>query len=266
MKLITWNINSVRIRLQQLSEIISEFDPDIICLQETKCEDDKFPLKEIQELGFKYVAINGQPSYNGVAILSKKKFDNIVRHDFCYKSDSRHISAEFLIKSLDKKLTIHNFYVPAGGDEPDPEINPKFHHKLQFLDEMFGYIRDVLNDNNYHIFVGDMNIAPHVNDVWSHNQLLNVVSHTLIERKKLMEIINNNNLCDVMRYFAHEEEKVYSWWSYRNHDWRKSNRGRRLDHIWLSNNLIKNYKSHSIFSDARDFERPSDHVPVLVEL
>jgi len=266
LKIITWNINSIRIRLQQLSEIISEFDPDVICLQETKCEDDKFPLKDIQELGFKYVAINGQPSYNGVAILSRKKFDNIVKYDFCSKSDSRHISAAFSIKPLNKKLTIHNFYVPAGGDEPDPEINPKFEHKLQFIDEMADYIRDVLTNNNHHIFVGDMNIAPHIHDVWSHNQLFNVVSHTEIERKKLIEIINNNDLCDIMRHFAHEEEKVYSWWSYRNRDWRKSNRGRRLDHIWLSNNLIIDYKSHTIFSDARDFDRPSDHVPVLVEL
>jgi exodeoxyribonuclease-3 len=265
LKLITWNINSVRIRLDQLNEVIDELEPDVICLQETKCEDNKFPLKEIQELGFKYVAINGQPSYNGVAILSRKKFDNIVKHDFCYKSDSRHISAEFSIKSLDKKLTIHNFYVPAGGDEPDPEINPKFEHKLQFLDEMSYYIRDVLRDNNHHIFVGDMNIAPHVHDVWSHNQLLNVVSHTEIERKKLIKIINNNSLCDIMRHFVHEEEKVYSWWSYRNRDWRKSNRGRRLDHIWLSNGLVKNYINHTIFFDARDFERPSDHVPIIVQ-
>ena len=266
MKIITWNINSIRIRLHQLNDVINEFEPDIICLQETKCEDNKFPLKDIQGLGFKYVAINGQPSYNGVAILSRKKFDNIVKHDFCYKSDSRHIRAEFAIKSLDRKLIIHNFYVPAGGDEPNPEINPKFEHKLQFLDEMFDYIKGIIADNNYHIFVGDMNIAPDVNDVWSHKQLINVVSHTDIERKKILDIINKNNLCDVMRNYAHSEEKVYSWWSYRNKDWRKSNRGRRLDHIWLSNNLVKNYKTHTIFNDARDFERPSDHVPVLVEL
>ena len=266
MKIITWNINSIRIRLHQLNEVINEFEPDIICLQETKCEDNKFPLKDIQRLGFKYVAINGQPSYNGVAILSRKKFDNIVKHDFCYKSDSRHIRAEFAIKSLDRKLIIHNFYVPAGGDEPNPEINPKFEHKLQFLDEMFDYIKNISTDNNHHIFVGDMNIAPDVNDVWSHKQLMNVVSHTEIERKKILEIINKNNLCDIMRHYAHDEEKVYSWWSYRNKDWRKSNRGRRLDHIWLSNNLVKNYKTHTIFNDARDFERPSDHVPVLVEL
>ena len=265
MKILTWNINSIRIRLKQLSDVVDELEPDIICLQETKCEDNKFPLKDVQELGFKYLAINGQPSYNGVAIISKKKIDNIVKHDFCSKSDSRHISVEFDLKSLDKKLTIHNFYVPAGGDEPNPKINPKFEHKLQFLDEMFSYIKNVVSDNNHHIFVGDMNIAPHIHDVWSHNQLINVVSHTELERRKLIEIIEKNDLCDIMRYFAHSEEKVYSWWSYRNKDWRKSNRGRRLDHIWFSNRLIKYYKTHLIFRDARDYGRPSDHVPVLVE-
>lgn len=266
MKIITWNINSIRIRLDQLAAVIDEMEPDIICLQETKCEDNKFPLKDIQELGFKYVAINGQPSYNGVAILSKKQFHNIIKTDFCNKADSRHISAEFSIKSLDKKLIVHNFYVPAGGDIPNPEENAKFKHKLDFLDEMYNYVQEKLSDENYHVFVGDMNIAPHVNDVWSHKKLIDVVSHTDIECNKMNKLIGDNNICDVLRFFAHEEEKVYSWWSYRNRDWRKSNRGRRLDHIWLSNNLENKYKSHYIFTDARDFERPSDHVPVLVEL
>ena len=266
MKIITWNINSVRIRTHQLAEIIGELEPDIICLQETKCQNDKFPTAEIQKLGFKYVAINGQPSYNGVAILSRKKFDNVKIRDFCDRSDCRYISVELLAKGYEKKLVIHNFYVPAGGDEPDPEINSKFDHKLTFLDEMNTFIGSTITDENYHIFVGDMNIAPHEDDVWSHKQLLKVVSHTPIECKKLSDIISKNNLCDIMRYYAEIGEKVYSWWSYRNKDWRLSNRGRRLDHIWLSDNLVYKYKTHLIFQESRDFERPSDHVPVMLEL
>ena len=266
MKILTWNINSVRIRLAHLKTIVKELDPDIICLQETKCEDAKFPLKDIQKLGFKFVVFHGQPSYNGVAILSRIQFKNVVKHDFCNKSDARHISVEMSCRDLDNKLCIHNFYVPAGGDDPDPEVNQKFKHKLDFLEEMNLYIRDQILDKRYHVFVGDMNIAPHINDVWSHKQLINVVSHTNIERNTLNNIIGDNKLCDVMRYFAGYDEKVYSWWSYRNRDWKKSNRGRRLDHIWCSQNLKNNYKNHQIFTKARDFERPSDHVPVILEI
>ena len=144
------------------------------------------------------------------------------------------------------------------GRAPKDELKTEVNRQLRLY-------RDILRDNNHHIFVGDMNIAPHIHDVWSHNQLINVVNHTEIERKKIIEIINNNNLCDIMRHYAHEEEKVYSWWSYRNRDWRKSNRGRRLDHVWVSDNLKNFYTYHEIFTDARDFEKPSDHVPVLIE-
>jgi exodeoxyribonuclease-3 len=266
LKILTWNINSIRIRLKQLSDVIDELNPDIICLQETKVENGKFPLKDIQELGFKYVSINGQPSYNGVAIFTSYKLQDTIIKDFCSKDDSRHIAIKINHSKLDQLLTIHNFYVPAGGDEPDPNINVKFKHKLQFLDEMYNYINSCISSNGYHVFVGDMNVAPHENDVWSHKQLLNVVSHTDIERQKVNNIIKNNNLFDVMRHTRNDGEKVYSWWSYRNRDWRKSNRGRRLDHIWLSPNLKKYYHDHEIFSDARDFEKPSDHVPVLMEL
>ena len=266
MKILTWNINSIRIRLKQLSDVIDELDPDIICLQETKVENSKFPLKDIQQMGFKYVCINGQPSYNGVAIFSRHKLVETIVQDFCSKEDSRYIAIKIKHPKLDNHLNIHNYYVPAGGDEPDPEINDKFKHKLQFLDEMYTQIQNHISSDEYHIFVGDMNVAPHENDVWSHKQLINVVSHTDIERRKVNNIILNNNLFDVMRHTQDDSEKVYSWWSYRNRDWRKSNRGRRLDHVWLSSNLRKYYDRHEIFMDARDFEKPSDHVPVVIEL
>ena len=125
-------------------------------------------------------------------------------------------------------------------------------------------LKDQIADGQYHIIVGDMNIAPHENDVWSHKQLLNVVSHTDIERSKILEIINKQKFCDIFRHFANEDEKVYSWWSYRNRDWKKSNRGRRLDHIWVTENLLRHYIEHKIFQIARDFDRPSDHVPISV--
>jgi exodeoxyribonuclease-3 len=265
-KIITWNINSIRIRLDQISEIISELDPDVICLQETKCDDNNFPLKDVQSLGYKYIAIKGQPSYNGVAIISRLKFTEVINKDFCNKNDCRYIGARFKFPKIKSDLIIHNFYVPAGGDEPDPRVNSKFLHKLQFLDEMNTYLKEQLIQNDHHIIVGDMNIAPQVNDVWSHKQLINVVSHTDIERNKINNIIREHTLIDIMRHYVDDEEKVYSWWSYRNRDWKKSNRGRRLDHIWATKGLLDYYKEHHIYKKARDFKRPSDHVPVLIEL
>jgi len=265
-KVVSWNINSIRIRLEQLKKIVTELNPDIICLQETKCENDKFPLASVQELGYKYVAHRGQASYNGVAIISKVQFKELIEKDFCGKSDCRYIGAEFNLGTKKKSVKLHNFYVPAGGDEPDVNKNPKFKHKLDFLDEMHQHMEAQIADNQYHVIVGDMNIAPHVNDVWSHRQLINVVSHTEVETSKLLEIISKHNFCDVLRYYADEDEKVYSWWSYRNRDWKKSNRGRRLDHIWITQNLLEHYNEHHIYQTARDFERPSDHVPISITL
>ena len=136
LKVISWNINSIRIRLEQLKKIVEGLDPDIICLQETKCENDKFPLAAVQDLGYKYVAHRGQASYNGVAIISRVRFKNLIEKDFCDKNDCRYIGAEFEF-GKDNTLKLHNFYVPAGGDEPDTDINLKFKHKLDFLDEMY---------------------------------------------------------------------------------------------------------------------------------
>ena len=116
------------------------------------------------------------------------------------------------------------------------------------------------------ILVGDLNIAPYENDVWSHNQLINVVSHTPLETNSLLELKNNSNWIDVGRKFVSKEEKLYTWWSYRNRDWKKSNRGRRLDHIWVTQDLDKKLKSYESLSEIRDWEKPSDHVPIVVEL
>ena len=116
------------------------------------------------------------------------------------------------------------------------------------------------------ILVGDLNIAPYENDVWSHKQLLNVVSHTPIETDNLKKLLNDGKWVDIMRKFVPLEEKLYSWWSYRNRDWKISNRGRRLDHIWLSGNLVSAVKKMIVCKELRDWERPSDHVPVLIEV
>ena len=116
------------------------------------------------------------------------------------------------------------------------------------------------------VLVGDLNIAPLEHDVWSHKQLLNVVSHTKIETDTLLEIIDSGELVDVMRELVPHDKKLYSWWSYRNRNWETSNRGRRLDHVWVSKNLFSKVKSGVIYKDTRNWDRPSDHVPIIIDI
>jgi exodeoxyribonuclease-3 len=160
-------------------------------------------------------------------------------------------------------VTVHNFYVPAGGDEPDPAINVKFAHKLAFLDELRGMAKLRPAANERAILVGDLNVAPLEHDVWSHKQLLKIVSHTPVEVELFGRMMATMDWIDVPRRFVPEGEKLYSWWSYRNNDWRVSNRGRRLDHILASPALSGAIRSYHIDTDLRDWEVPSDHVPVL---
>ena len=183
--LTTWNINSVRLRIDLVAKFLKSARPDVLCLQETKCIDDAFPLKRFKRLGYEHVALNGQKGYHGVAIVSKLPFETTDIRTFCDKIDSRHISVSFGEKAqLAKPLVLHNFYVPAGGDIPDPALNPKFDHKLKFLDEMKACEPLHPRGDDRHILVGDLNVAPHENDVWSHKQLLKVVSHTPIEMRE----------------------------------------------------------------------------------
>src|ERR1700688_961810 len=135
----TWNINSVRLRIDLVAKFIKAVRPDVLCLQETKCPDDKFPLKRFRRLGYEHAALNGQKGYHGVAVLSRLPFESFKAQDYCGKTDCSHISAVLRERAgLRGPVTLHNFYVPAGGDIPDPAVNPKFAHKLAFLDEMHG--------------------------------------------------------------------------------------------------------------------------------
>jgi exodeoxyribonuclease-3 len=261
--LTTWNINSVRLRIDLVAKFLKAQRPDVLCLQETKCPDDAFPLKRFKRLGYEHVALNGQKGYHGVAVVSKLPFDASNIQTFCDKIDSRHVSVIFGDKAgLAAPLVLHNFYVPAGGDIPDPALNPKFAHKLQFLDEMRACAPLHPRDGDRHVLVGDLNVAPHENDVWSHRQLLKIVSHTPVECEKLLGVQNHGNWIDLARVRIPMTEKVYTWWSYRAADWIAADRGRRLDHIWVSKALRGAVQDFRITRDARGWKRPSDHVPV----
>ena len=261
MKIVSWNINSVRIRIPLLKKMTELWNPDILCLQETKVEDALFPHEGIEQLGFTHRITSGQKSYNGVAILSKIPLTQKDCMDFAGLDHRRHICAQ-----LPDGTMLHNFYIPAGGDIPDPVENPAYAAKLRFVEEMQDWARHEGKKQKRMIALGDFNIAPHEHDVWSHKQLLNVVSHTPPEIERLNALQQTIGWCDTARHFIPHSEKLYSWWSYRNRDWRASNRGRRLDHIWLTPKLKAALKTTDTLRDARDWERASDHVPVVVEL
>ncbi len=261
MKIATWNINSVRLRKNLIEKLNQEEGVDIICLQETKVQDQEFPLKDLKKIGYEYIAFRGEKSYNGVAILSKIPLSNVQMENVAESQDTRHISAV-----LPDGTVLHNFYIPAGGDEPDVDINPKYKFKLKFVDYMTEWLPKIHNNDDKAIIVGDFNIAPYEHDVWSSKQLRNVVSHTDQEREKLNKLRDSLGWVDVAREFVPMDEKLYSWWSYRNRDWKKSNRGRRLDHIWVTPELKGAVKSYKTMPHIRDWERPSDHVPVVIEL
>ena len=261
MRIATWNINSVRIRLGLIKKLVEQLDPDVLCLQETKVPDELFPHHAFEKLGFKHRMVHGMKGYNGVAILSRVAFAGTGTQGWCGKQDCRHAYVK-----LKGGVELHNIYIPAGGDIPDPKVNDKFAHKLGFVDEVGAWFGKARDKKQKLIAVGDFNIAPLETDVWSHKQLLDVVSHTPIEVEKFGRMQRSLDWVDAVRHFIPPEQKLYTWWSYRNRDWKVGDRGRRLDHVWTTPALESKLKSARLLRDARDWDNTSDHVPVTVEL
>ena len=259
MRLATWNINSVRLRINLVTDFLKAADIDVLCLQETKTEDAHFPAEAFVEAGWHHHAFRGEKSYNGVAIIARAPLADVTHRQWAGRDDCRHICA-----TVAGGITVHNFYVPAGGDVPDREANPKFGHKLDFLAEMTSHFASTAPKRA--ILVGDLNIAPLAADVWSTKQLNNVVSHTPVERDGLLRLIDQGGWQDAVRHHFGDDEVLYSWWSYRSRDWQVNNRGRRLDHVWVSTDLAGSVTKAEILTDYRNAEKPSDHVPTIITL
>jgi exodeoxyribonuclease-3 len=257
LKIASWNINSVRARLSIVEKFLREEQPDILCLQETKVTDDLFPGDGFRALGYVHQIVCGQRMHHGVAILSKLPVEEEARHDWQANGEARHIGVR-----LPSGIRLENVYVPAGGDVPDRTVNPKFGQKLDFIARMTRWSEGCRVPT---IMVGDFNVAPLECDVWSHRQLLAVVSHTPIEVEALADLQGSNDWVDLGRHFHPAPERLHTWWSYRSPDWTKNDRGRRLDHMWATPDVARSAVAHKVHEPCRNWERPSDHVPLVTE-
>lgn len=261
MRVATWNINSVRLRIDQVARFVSESRTDVLCLQEIKCLEDQFPRNAFAEMGLPYLKIAGQKGWHGVAIASRLPIEPSETFNACKLGHARCVSAR--IAGVD----VQNFYIPAGGDVPDRVLNPKFDHKMDFYERLTETARR-LDRSRPLLMCGDFNIAPSEHDVWNHRFMSKVVSHTPIEVETLNRLQAAGAFADVVREAFPEPQKLASWWSYRAVDFRKTDRGLRLDHIWTSPGLTPAVVANSVMihEPVRAWEQPSDHCPITVDL
>jgi exodeoxyribonuclease-3 len=247
----------VRFRIDIVARFLTEVQPDILCLQETKVIDGDFPHAPFRALGYDHIFLHGQRMHHGVAIISRVPIVEDDRFDWQANREARHIGVR-----LPNGVRLENVYVPAGGDTPDREVNPKFGQKLDFVERMTRW-SDALAVPT--ILTGDFNIAPLECDVWSHKQLLNVVSHTPIEVDALTGLQQSGEWVDLGRHFHPAPGRLHTWWSYRSPDWTKNDRGRRLDHMWATRDVAALAVAHEVHEPCRAWNRPSDHVPLVTE-
>jgi exodeoxyribonuclease-3 len=261
LRILTWNVNSIRVRLDHLARVCAAQSPDVVCLQETKVADDYFPHDAVGDLGFPHVLAHGQKAYNGVAILSRQPFASQGTRRWCGRDDRRHAFV-----ALADGTEVHSIYVPKGGHEPDPDANEKFAHKLRFLRDMAAWAAKSGLRKRKAVLAGDFNVAPLPSDVWDHTRLRRYVGHTPVECAHLMRLIESGGLIDAARHFAPEPAPIYTWWGYRHRDSLKKGYGWRLDHFLVTPPLERALVDCRILRNVRAWTRPSDHAPVVLDL
>jgi len=269
LSIVSWNVNSVRKRMDGLARLAELTTADIICLQETKVDDGAFPAAAIRELGYPHHAVAGERRGNGVAILSRWPLEDVARHHHCGRTDARHISAMLTPANgapLDEPIAVHSLYVPAGGPIPDPDLNPRFAHKLQFMDAVADHFAGRHGFRDAMVVAGDLNVAPLPADVWDHAKLSRIVTHTPREIAALDRMKRSLHFIDVVREVIPADDPIFTWWSYRTADWQAANKGRRLDHIWITSPLRNFIGEVEVLTDVRHWQPPSDHVPVMLRL
>ncbi|QUD86667.1 exodeoxyribonuclease III [Phenylobacterium montanum] len=264
LRICTWNVNSVRLRVEQVARFVAEQQPDVLCMQEIKCQAPEFPREAFEAMGLPHLAIAGQKGWHGVATASRLPLEPGADWGACREGHARSVAVKV------QGVEIQNFYIPAGGDIPDRTLNPKFDHKLDFLERLSAKAA-AAGPKAPLVITGDFNVAPGEFDVWSHKQMLKIVSHTPIELAAIEKLRASAGFVDLVRETTPDPTKLFSWWSYRAADFRASNRGLRLDHIWATPALHAQAfagrgAEARIHDDVRAWERPSDHAPVIADL
>ena len=257
MKIISWNVNSVRARIENIKHYIKDSEPDVLMLQEIKTQNENFPNDEFKNLGYiSYVF--GQKSYNGVAIISKHELDNtnnnFIKDDL---NQSRIITAELKLKK--KKIQLINIYVPNGN----PVDTEKYEYKKSWLKKFITNVKKKIQKNSNILIAGDFNIIPEEIDVHDFKRYENDALGRLEIRKKYRELINLG-FKDVYR-LKNKTKQEYTFWDYFAGSWQK-NYGMRIDHFLISNSLVENIKSININKKPRAKEKPSDHTPIELEI
>ena len=250
----SWNVNSVRIRTPNIEKYLNKINPDILMLQEIKCEDDKFPYEFFQKKKY-HCYVFGQKSYNGVAILSKKKIDKIDKNFKDPKGQSRFISAELKINK--KVIKLICIYLPNGN----PTNTDKYPYKLKWLKNFINFIKKEIDNYDGLIIGGDFNIIPNSNDVGNPEDWENDALYKLEIRKEFRKILNLG-FKDSFRLF-NTEDKQYTFWDYTQGSWQR-NKGLRIDHFLVSNEITKKIKNVEIDKFTRGLEKPSDHAPIRI--
>lgn len=251
-RIATWNVNSIRVRLQHILSWIEKEIPDVLALQETKIIDEDFPIDVFNEIGYQAI-YSGQKTFNGVATLSKATPSNIISGIPGFDDPQKRVLCAEI-----GKITVLNLYVPNGSEVG----SDKYNYKLKWFSRLQGFVKNLLVDKKNLIILGDFNIAPEDQDVhdpvaWEGNVLVSEAERD--EFRKLLAA----GLTDCFRLFE-QEEKSYSWWDYRAAAFRRNN-GLRIDHILASQSLASMCRSCRIDKEPRALERPSDHVPVIAE-
>ncbi len=268
-KIASWNVNSIRARLENLVWWLKNYHPDIVALQEIKCQESEFPLEAISDLGYN-IAIRGQKTYNGVAILSKFRIEEVVKelpnNDGIKDEQARYIEA--LIPVAGQAIRFASVYVPNGGGEilPGQQIveTKKFQYKLNFFENLSHHAKNLLKYNEMTVFAGDFNVGVEDNDVYDPKNLENTICFHFEERKKMRQLLNLG-LIDSYRA-QNPDAKSFSWWDYRGSGW-QHDKGLRIDYLLCSPLIADKITAAKILSKGiRDQEKASDHCPVVVEV
>jgi exodeoxyribonuclease-3 len=258
MKITTWNVNSLTARLQHVLDWTAANPVDVLCLQELKLTDDRFPLDVLRGAGYEHCAVFGQKTYNGVAIMSRHPLSGIEKNIAGFEDEhSRVISATIASPAGDVRV-VNGYFV--NGQAPGTE---KFDYKMRWLAGLRNYLRGQVASYQRLVLLGDFNITPEDRDSHDPDGLRETIHHTTQEREHF-RLLCELGLCDSFRLFE-QPEKSYSWWDYRMLGYQK-NRGLRIDHILVSEALKPQVKSCAIDRTPRKWKQPSDHAPVTLEI